>query len=84
VTTYTIEVKGCFQPRQIVYTLEANACGAADPGTPGVDPPPPPSSTLSAWTDGTNWIDFDGSIVGWIEADGSLFPPADVLAALNA
>jgi hypothetical protein len=74
VTTYTIEAKGCFQPRQITWTREANACtakaGYVEFGG-------------SAWTDGTNWIDFDGSIVGWIEADGSSFPPQDVLDALN-
>ena len=74
-TTYVVEVKGCFQPRQVTYTLEVNACIAGSGFEEGA---------ASASTDGTNWIDFDGSIVGWIEADGSYFPPLDQLAALNA
>ena len=74
-TTYSIEAKGCFQPRQTTYTKEANACDAKAGYEEG---------TFSAWTDGTHWIDFDGSLVGWIEADGSYYPPLEVLAAINA
>lgn len=74
-TLYQIEAEGCFQPRTLTYTREANACSAIRGYVEG---------RQSAWTDGTNWLDFDGSVVGWIEADGSLFPTAEALAAINA
>lgn len=74
-TLYVIEADGCFQPRTLTFTREANACSAAAGYTEGLG---------AAWTDGGFWLDADGTLVGWIEADGSLFPPADTLAAVNA
>ena len=80
-TTYFVEMGFCFQPRPTVFFLENNACGSfAQVGEPPPPPPPPPPQTLSAWTDGTWWIDDlpggTGDETGWLEADGvTLYPP---------
>ena len=72
-TTYFSELGFCFQPRPTVFFLENNACGSF---AQVVEPP----QTLSAWTDGTWWLDTlpggSGDEVGWIELDGvTLYPP---------
>ena len=67
-TTYFVELGFCFQPRPTAFTLENNACGSF---AQVVEPP----QTLSPWTDGTWWIDFNGMSVGWLEADGTTFYP---------
>jgi hypothetical protein len=70
-TTYYVELRGCFQPAITESTLEFRPC-VADGAV--ITPP----QTLSAWTDGTNWLDWDGSQVGWIELDGvTYYPPLD-------
>jgi hypothetical protein len=68
-TTYFVELGFCFQPRPTTFTLENNACLSFDQAGEGMN--------LSAWTDGTWWRDFDGMLVGWIELDGSYFPPLE-------
>ena len=66
-TTWNLELRGCFQPAITELEIEFRPCAVA--GLP---------ETYSAWTDGTNWLDFDGSEVGWIELDGvTYFPPLD-------
>jgi hypothetical protein len=75
-TFYVIEADACFQPRSLTYAREANACDAIGGFTEALG---------SAWTDGQFWLDHDGvTLVGWIEADGSLFPSQDVLDGINA
>lgn len=65
--SWSIEQRGCFTPGVTESMVEYKPCGQL-----------PDAAIYSAWTDGTNWRDLDGTIVGWIEADGTLYPPADV------
>jgi hypothetical protein len=72
-TTWNLELRGCFQPAITESTLEFRPC--AGDGFVVILP-----QTLSAWTDGTNWLDWDGSQVGWIELDGvTYYPPLDAI-----
>jgi hypothetical protein len=69
-TTWNLELRGCFQPAITELEVEFRPCGSGSP----------PAQTLSAWTDGTNWLDLDGSEVGWIELDGvTYYPPLDAM-----
>ena len=68
-TAYFVELGFCFQPRPTLFILENNACMSLGPGLASR------RQTLSAWTDGTWWLDTlpggSGNETGWIEADGT-------------
>lgn len=67
--SWSLEQRGCFTPGSQDITTEFRPCGAPDE-----------AQLFAAWTDGTNWLDWDGSLVGWIEMDGvTLYPPDDVV-----
>lgn len=73
--TYYTEQAYCFRPRITTYELESNTCSARDAASE-VD-------LLAPWDDGGWWQDEDGSLVGWLEADGvSYYPPPDGLSPL--
>ena len=66
-TTFYVESEACAQPQKTVtvHTLESDACGNVGQSDLQV---------LAAWTDGTWWIDNDGSLVGWTD-----WPPPGLL-----
>jgi hypothetical protein len=68
-TTWNLELRGCFQPAITTLEVEFHPCA-----------PDALPSVYAAWTDGTNWLDWDGSQVGWIELDGvTFYPPLDAI-----
>lgn len=76
-TLYTLEAGYCFQPSSTAYTAELRTpCDVRSTTVEGAFAP---------FTDGAFFLDLDGmTLVGWIELDGTLFPPANVLAEINA
>lgn len=71
---YYSETAFCFRPRTTAYELESNTCMARDAASE-VD-------LLAPWSDGGWWLDSDGREVGWVELDGSFYPPPDGLSPL--
>mgnify|MGYP001173871187 CR=1 FL=1 len=67
--TYYTEHGFCFPGRETAYTLESNTCMARDSASEVL--------LLAPWSDGYWWVDEDGTEVGWLELDGSYFPPPD-------
>jgi hypothetical protein len=68
-TSWNLELRGCFQPAITASELEFHPCA-----------PDALPQFYAAWTDGTNWLDWDGSQVGWIELDGvTFYPPLDAI-----
>lgn len=73
-TVYSVESEACLRPTPPAYTVEANACSVLGNALEGV---------LTPWSDGTWWAEADGTRVGWIEVDGSLFPPLEYKILAN-
>lgn len=72
--TYYTEQGFCFRGRVTAYELESNTCLARSDAS-DVD-------LLAPWTDGGWWLDDDGREVGWLEVDGSFYPPPDAINPL--
>lgn len=66
---YLTEQAFCFGGRVTTYELESNTCLARSEA-PAVD-------LLAPWDDGFWWLDLDGREVGWLELDGTFYPPPD-------
>jgi hypothetical protein len=64
-TDYRVEATGCTAPQLFIteYEPEDSACANVGQST---------LQQLSAWTDGTGWLDVNGTIVGWED-----WPPED-------
>lgn len=66
---YLTEQAFCYRGRVTAYDLESNTCMARDAASEAV--------VLAPWDDGGWWVDLDGREVGWIELDGTAYPPPD-------
>ena len=68
--TYYLEQSACFSTSLAAPVLESNTCGARSGA--GV------VQTQAPWSDGTWWLDFDNlTQLGWLELDGTPFPPLE-------
>jgi hypothetical protein len=72
--TYFTEHGSCFPGRKTTYELESNTCMARDDASEAL--------LLAPWSDGGWWLDLDGTEVGWLELDGSYYPPPDGIRPL--
>jgi hypothetical protein len=66
-TDYWVEATGCTVPQLYITEYEAEDSACANVGKSSLQ-------LLSAWTDGTGWLDVNGTIVGWAD-----WPPEDWL-----